>query len=106
MPSFTAVATTVTYDVDVEGADPINLRHYSTAPTYFRPARASVMFRGADLVRVVLTGPNVKKDGTDGSNVHDKSWGSFDIDKAPDWVQQLVNDMTQAASETANRGPF
>ena len=92
MTTFTRASATITYTVDIHDAEPMTIGSWTN--TLFRPAGAQVTFYGSD-VSVKVFGPNVKKDGSDGQNRHDRVL--YVRDGLPDWCRALVDELRPGA---------
>jgi hypothetical protein len=76
----------------VEGADPLPAQYRSGE---FRPARITVATswttaRPVRLTFVTVSGPIVKRDGTNGQQRGKMGWGPSNLDHAPEWVRIFV----------------
>lgn len=93
-PTFTRELTTVTYFVKIEGAEPAGLG--SRSATLFRPITAKVTFTSSyKAPTVIVTGVNIKKDGSDGNVYRERSM--WNPEERPDWYDALTESLRPAA---------
>ncbi|WBB94144.1 hypothetical protein [Verrucosispora sp. WMMC514] len=91
MPTFTPTDVVVTRSYSVTGADPTPMRYGSIR---ILPDTVTVTFTNGTPTRLVIEGPNAKKDGTAGANRHEESWWlswAADAARAPEWVAPLLD---------------
>ncbi|WP_341719880.1 hypothetical protein QQG74_09340 [Micromonospora sp. FIMYZ51] len=90
MPTLTPTDVTVIRSYEVVDAEPVDNQHSSVR---IIPTKVTVTFVNGVAVRVVIEGPNAKKDGTAGVNRHEESyyltWADYAA-RLPEWVSPLL----------------
>lgn len=93
----TRIERRTTYEIN--SAEPITLPFRKTL---IRPDKYIVRSaEGGRIMSRTIVGPNVKKDGTDGQNVHEMSLYTYESDGWPAWVAEI--DAAHVASYGTDR---
>ncbi|MCX5066700.1 hypothetical protein OOJ91_12500 [Micromonospora lupini] len=91
MTTFAPTDVTVIRAYAVTGADLVPAKYRSVR---ILPDKVTVTFLNGTPTRLVIEGPNAKKDGTAGVNRHEESWSldwAGDAATAPEWVAPLLD---------------
>lgn len=108
-----AVNSETKFDVHADVRDAEVLRSFPDAKRAFRPTHALVEFRDGRLHWLTITGPVIRKDGSDGKTIDCIryrrkdgrliSW--FDDPVVPEWVVQLAEQADQLCRAAAEASP-